>query len=105
MPLARRLPKFGFSNRFRQPRQVVNVRDLARFEKGTVVDRTILAEARLVARPDAPVKILAEGQLSVALTLRVDAVSEGARRKIEEAGGSIEILPAGRGSKAKVGKS
>ncbi len=96
MPLSRRLPKFGFTNIFRVPRQVVNLRDLARFEAGTVVDPTVLAGAGLVARANRPVKVLAQGEISVALTLRVDAVSEGARKKVEAAGGGIELAPTAR---------
>ncbi|MCH6562833.1 MAG: 50S ribosomal protein L15 [Myxococcales bacterium] len=96
MPLSRRLPKFGFTNIFRVPRQVVNLRDLARFEAGTVVDPTALAGAGLVARADRPVKVLAQGEISVALKLRVDAVSEGARKKVEAAGGGIELVPTAR---------
>lgn len=96
MPLARRLPKFGFFNRFRELRQVINVRDLGRFEQGSVVDCTVLADARLVARSNVPVKVLGQGELSHALTLRVDAISDAARRKIEAAGGSVEILPTRR---------
>jgi large subunit ribosomal protein L15 len=105
MPLARRLPKFGFHNRFRKPRQVVNLKDLGRFEKDSLVDRASLAQAGLVAHDDIPVKVLADGELSVALILRVDAVSRAARQKIEAAGGSIEILPEGRASKAEVAES
>ena len=92
MPLSRRLPKFGFTNIFRDPRQVVNLRDLKRFDAGSVVDAAVLSQRGLVARPDRPVKVLAQGEISVALTLRVDAVSESARKKIEGAGGSIEIV-------------
>ncbi len=92
MPLSRRLPKFGFTNIFRTPRQVVNLRDLQRFEAGSTVDAASLREHGLVARLDQPVKLLAQGDISVALSVRVDAVSEGARKKIEGAGGSVEIV-------------
>ena len=92
MPLARRLPKFGFTNIFRIPRQIVNLRDLQRFEAGSTVDAASLRERGLVARLDQPVKLLAQGDISVALSVRVDAVSEGARKKIEGAGGSVEII-------------
>ncbi len=97
MPLSRRLPKFGFTNIFRQPRQVVNLRNLERFAKGTVVDPAVLSEAGLVARADRPVKVLGQGEISVALTLRVDAISDGARKKVEGAGGSVELVPTARG--------
>ena len=96
MPLARRLPKRGFTNIFREAPQVVNLRDLTRFDKGTVIDAELLAEAGLVRRSDRPVKVLGEGELADAVTLRVAAISAGAREKIEAAGGSVEIQPARR---------
>ena len=105
MPLARRLPKFGFHNRFRQPRQAVNVKDLGRFEKGGVVDPAALVDAGLVARSDRPVKILAEGEITIALILRVEAVSAAARQKIEAAGGSVELPPKKAGKAAKEPKA
>ena len=92
MPLVRRIPKRGFRNIFRVPRQVVKVGDLARFEAGQSVDVRGLAQAGLVPHADRPVKVLGDGELSNALTLRVDAVSVTARNKIEAAGGSVEIV-------------
>jgi large subunit ribosomal protein L15 len=92
MPLARRLPKRGFTNLFRQPFQVVNLKELERFDRGAAVDAEMLSRAGLVARSDRPVKILAEGEITHALKLQVDAVSAAARTKIETAGGSIEIV-------------
>jgi len=104
MPLSRRLPKFGFTNIFREPRQIVNLKDLARFDAGAIVDRAALASVGLVARVDRPVKVLGEGEISIALTLRVDAVSAAARKKLEAAGGSIESAPKA-GKKPKVAPS
>ena len=92
-PLSRRLGKFGFTNQFRDPPQIVNVKELGRFDAGSVVDGEALAGAGLVRRGHRPVKILAEGEITVGLTVRVHAVSEGARKKIEAAGGTIETLP------------
>jgi large subunit ribosomal protein L15 len=80
MPLSRRLPKFGFTPLFRKAPQVVNVRDLGRFDADSVVDPAALSSLGLVGRPDRPVKILGQGEISVALSLRVDAISEGARK-------------------------
>ncbi len=93
MPLARRLPKFGFHNLFRTTYQLVNLRDLARFEAGSMVDPAALAAARLVRNPKKPVKVLGMGEISAALKLRVQAVSSAARRELEAAGGSVEIVP------------
>ena len=99
MPLSRRVPKVGFTNIFAKPRQAVNVKALARFEAGSVVDGAELARAGLVPRADIAIKVLGEGDLGVALTLRVDAVSASARQKIEAAGGTIEIVVTRRNAK------
>jgi large subunit ribosomal protein L15 len=93
-PLARRLPKVGFHNPFRDPPGVVNVKDLARFPKGTAVTAGLLAEAGLIRPGDRRVKVLGEGEIQVALSVQVHAISGAARQKIEGAGGTVEILPA-----------
>jgi large subunit ribosomal protein L15 len=100
MPLARRLPKRGFTNIFRRAAQVVNVKDLARFDANTVVDAAALAAAGLVAHGNRPVKVLGEGELSSAVKLSVHAISASARQKVEAAGGSVEIAPKRGGTKA-----
>ena len=98
-PLSRRLPKVGFTNVFRVPRQLVNVGDLARLKAGSAVDPAALAAAGLVRRADRPVKILGQGEISVALQVRVDALSASARQKLEAAGGKIEIAATRPGSR------
>ena len=90
-PLIRRLPKRGFTNIWRVPNQIINVRDLARFEAGTIVDREVLLEARLVRKNRGRVKLLAQGELSHAVTVKVDAASDAARKKVEAAGGTVEV--------------
>ena len=92
MTMARRLPKRGFTNIFRTERQVVNVGDLARFTAGSVVDASALAKAGLIGCAETPVKILGEGDLTVAVVARVNALSASAVRKIEAAGGRVEAL-------------
>lgn len=89
MPIQRRLPKRGFKNPGRVEYQVVQVGRLASAPAQTLVDRTWLVGRRLV-RGTAPVKLLAGGKLEVALTVRVDAASEAARRAVEAAGGTVE---------------
>ncbi len=89
MPIQRRLPKRGFKNPDRVAYQVVQVGRLAAAPANTTVDRAWLKERRLV-RGAAPVKLLAGGELGVALTVRVDAASEAARRAVEAAGGTVE---------------
>ena len=94
MPLSRRLPKRGFTNIFREPLQVVNLKALASFDAGSEVDTAALARAGLIHSAKRPVKILAEGDLDRPLRLKVDAVSASARQKIERAGGSVELVGA-----------
>ena len=90
MPLQRRLPKRGFTNIFKKEFQIVNLRDLARFEAGSVVDAVALAQAGLVRSAQAPVKVLGDGAVPPSLTLRVAAFSVQAKAKIEAAGGRAE---------------
>jgi large subunit ribosomal protein L15 len=92
LPLVRRLPiKRGFSNINRVEYAVVNVEALNRFEPGTVVDVEVLRSSGLVKK-DRPVKILGDGELSRALTVRAHGFSESAKAKIEAAGGRVEVL-------------
>lgn len=95
LPLVRRVPKRGFVNLFRVEFQVVNLRDLARLEGKDVTPETLTA-AGLVKRPDRPVKLLAVGGAPPSLRVRVQALSQAARRKIEEAGGEVECVAAVR---------
>jgi large subunit ribosomal protein L15 len=94
LPLARRLPKRGFSNAiFRKDFAEVNIGRLAeRFEAGATVDLQALVASGLVAKAGSKVKILGQGELSHALTIKAHKVSKGARAKIEAAGGTIELL-------------
>jgi large subunit ribosomal protein L15 len=91
MPLTRRLPKMGFTPIQRVPRQIVNLTDLARFDAGATVTRATLKAKGLIDKTSLPVKILGNGELSIALTFQVDAVSSTAREKIEAAGGTIAL--------------
>jgi large subunit ribosomal protein L15 len=91
MPLQRRLPKRGFKNPFRVEYEVVNVKDLNRFEPNSVVTVEQLKEARLVRR-NLPVKILGEGELDRALVVQAHAFSKSAKEKIEAALGRVEVI-------------
>jgi large subunit ribosomal protein L15 len=92
MPLARRLPKFGFKNPSRVPFQVINVGELAsRFEAGETIDRESL-QARGLAIRALPIKVLGNGTLDRALTVHVDAFSASAKAAIEKAGGRADTL-------------
>ncbi len=90
MPITRRLPKRGFHNRDRKVYQVVNVGALAVFGDGATVDAEALAARGPVGRRGGDVKILGSGDAPKSLTVKVKAVSAGARKKIEDAGGSVE---------------
>jgi large subunit ribosomal protein L15 len=91
-PLYRRLPKRGFTNNFAKNIATVNVKDLARFDAGSTVDEQALREAGLIRRKCDGVKLLGDGDLDRALTVRLDAISASAKEKIEKAGGKVELL-------------
>ncbi len=94
MPLLRRLPQRGFSNAdWRVEYEVVNVGDLSRFRKGSVVTAVELAAAGFIAGPASHVKILGDGELAVALTVRAHRFSKQAQTKIDAAGGKTELIP------------
>ena len=90
--LARRLPKGGFKNYMRVTFQIINVGVLSTFGDGATVDPEVLAERGLIRRNRGGVKILSEGDAPKKLTLKVHRVSARTRQKIEEAGGSVELI-------------
>src|SRR5216117_2586549 len=89
MPLIRRIPKRGFTNPFKQPAQVVNVRHLDQFAEGVEVTPDTLFGAGLVRRPDHPIKLLGMGDVGRKFSVKGVTVSASARAKIEQAGGTI----------------
>lgn len=89
MPLIRRIPKRGFTNPFKQPAQVVNVRHLDKLAEGVEVTPETLFGAGLVRRPDRPIKLLGMGEVQRKFAVRGVTVSTSARAKIEQAGGTI----------------
>jgi large subunit ribosomal protein L15 len=95
MPLYRRLPRRGFNQkRFQDVIAIVNLTDLeAKFVAGDEVNELTLREKGLVQGVADKVKVLANGTLTKALKIAVDAISAGAKTKVEQAGGSV-ILPA-----------
>ena len=92
MPLARRIPKRGFTNINRVEYQVVNVRDLDRFESDITVEG--LKAAGLVGSLRKPVKILGQGEIGKSLKVEAHAFTKSAQAKIEAAGGSVSIVGA-----------
>jgi large subunit ribosomal protein L15 len=92
LPLVRRLPhNRGFKNRNRVEYSVVNVGMLSIFEAGSIVDAPLLVAVGLIHNFKLPIKVLGEGELDRALTVRVDGFSASAKAKIEAAGGTAEV--------------
>jgi large subunit ribosomal protein L15 len=92
MPIHRRLPKRGFTNIFKKNVAIINIRDLERFESGSVVDETLLIQKGLIKGRRDSVKLLGKGDISHPLVVKVNSVSNGAREKIETAGGTVEVV-------------
>jgi large subunit ribosomal protein L15 len=92
MPIHRRLPKRGFTNIFKKKIAVVNIRDLSKFESGSVVDEIELVRMGLVKGRRDGVKLLAHGKIDIPLTVKVHAASRGAIEKIKAAGGQVEVI-------------
>ena len=92
MPLQRRIPKRGFNNIFATRYAEVNVEELNRFEDGAEVDEKAIVEAGLLKNTRDGIKILGRGELQKKLTVKVAAFSEGAKSKIEAAGGKAEVV-------------
>jgi large subunit ribosomal protein L15 len=92
MPLARRLPKRGFVNIFRKEYRIVNVDRLNGFEAGSVVSPESLLEAGVVKKGTSAIKVLGNGDLKVALTVKAHRFTKTALKKIEAAGGNAEVL-------------
>ena len=92
MPLARRIPKRGFNNIFAQPLESVNVSALERFENGAVVDADALLAAGVLSKCVNGVKVLGNGNLTKAITVKASAFSESTKQKIEAEGGKAEVV-------------
>jgi large subunit ribosomal protein L15 len=98
MPLARRLPKFGFHSPFRVEYQIINVADLqecvniGRLPKNEAITPDTLWEAGLINRSTKPVKILGSGDVTIAMNVEAHKISKSAVEKIEKAGGKAKQL-------------
>ena len=92
MPLARRIPKYGFNNNIKVIKAVVNLDDLNAFEEGATVDGKALVEKGLVKSLANGVKILGTGALTKKLTVKASAFSAKAKAAIEEKGGIAEVI-------------
>ena len=92
MPLYRRIPKRGFTNRNSKTIVGINVSALEVFDNDAVVSVDTLIEKGIVKNPRDGVKILGNGELTKKLTVKVNAFSESAKAKIEELGGKAEVI-------------
>ena len=92
MPLHRRIPKRGFNNKFAKHYAVLNVGELNRLEEGTAVTPELLVEKGVIKKTLDGLRVLGGGDLSRKLSVRAHHFSESAKKKIEEAGGSIEVI-------------
>ena len=92
MPLYRRLPKRGFTNRNTKEIIAINVSALERFENDAVVTVESLMDIGIIKNPRDGVKILGDGELTKKLTVKVNAFSDGAKAKIEAVGGTCEVV-------------
>lgn len=92
MPLYRRIPKRGFTNRNSKEIIGINVSMLERFENDTVVTVDSLIESGIIKNPRDGIKILGNGELTKKLTVKVNAFSKTAEEKIKNAGGNIEVI-------------
>lgn len=93
MPLSRRLPKRGFTNIFAQEYAIINLDQLNKaFPQGGDVTLDVLYERGVVSKRRGGLKVLGRGEVSTALNVKVAKISQSARKKIEAAGGSVEVL-------------
>lgn len=92
MPIHRRLPKSGFTNIFKKKIAVINIRDLAKFATGSIVDEIALVRMGFVKGRRDGIKLLGHGDINVPLTVKVHGISKSAAEKIEAAGGKVEVM-------------
>lgn len=91
-PFFKRMPKRGFTNRFRKEFAIINVSELNKYENGTVVTPELLLSDRLIRKVLSGVKVLGDGILEKKLTVRANKFTGSAVEKIEAAGGSVEVV-------------
>ncbi len=92
MPLARRLPKFGFTNPFRTEYAIVNIESFEQWAKGETITPEAMIDAGLVKRKKLPIKVLGGGQLKKSLIIQAHKFSKSAEAKIQAAGGRVEVI-------------
>ncbi len=92
MPLFRTMPKRGFKNVNRKEYAIINLNDLNKFENNSDVTVASLKEKGLVKKELSGVKLLAKGELKVKLNVKINKVSAAAKKAVEDAGGSVEVI-------------
>ena len=92
MPLYRRIPKRGFTNRNRKEFVAINISTLERFDNGAEVSIETLMASGIVKNPQDGVKILGNGELTKKLNVKASAFSASAKEKIEAIGGTCEVI-------------
>lgn len=92
MPIARRLPKRGFRNRFKKEYQIINVEQLNRFRKDSTITAKTLQDEGLIKDAQMPIKILGKGKIAKVLNIQTPAISQQAKEKIEKAGGKVSMV-------------
>ena len=91
MPLARRLPRKGFKNIFKEKFQIVNICDIVKIPKVSKVDSVVLNDNGLIRSALKPVKILGKGDIDIKISITASSFSETAKNKIENAGGTVNV--------------
>jgi large subunit ribosomal protein L15 len=94
MPLLRRLPKRGFKSHKKNDFEIVNVKDFERIDAETITPAILHEHGLIDLGRGPPVKVLGKGELDRKLTVKAHAITAGARKKIEDAGGAVELLEA-----------
>lgn len=95
MTIIRRVPKRGFTNKFKKEWNVINLGAIEKTDSivtGAVVDKTLLYASKLLRKTRLPLKVLGKGAIKKTLTVKAEAFSEGAKKAITEAGGKWEIV-------------
>ncbi len=93
MPLARRLPKVGFTNNFRKEYSIINIGDLERFDAGTVITAELLLETGVIRKlEEYGLKILGDGKLTKAFTVKAAKFTQTAQEQIVKCGGTAEVV-------------
>lgn len=92
MPLIRRLPKRGFTNKFKNIYQIVNIEKLNLFKENEIITPEILKDARVISNVKSKIKILGKGEIKKSLTIHAHKFSKSAKDKITKVNGNIKII-------------